>query len=66
MVCHNRGGEFVAILSGTDQNGVKGFENRLSEKMGAELSGDQIRRGHSLYKPGDSTDGFAQRATDSR
>ena len=66
IVCHNRGGEFVAILTGTDQNGVKGFENRLSEKMGVGFTGEQVKRGHSLYKPGDSTEGFAQRATQAR
>ena len=66
IVCHNRGGEFVAILSGTDQNGVKGFENRLSEKMGAALDGEGVKRGYSLYKPGESTEGFARRATESR
>lgn len=66
IVCHNRGGEFVAILSGTDQNGVKGFESRLNEKMGPALNGDGIRRGYSLYKPGDPTDGFARRATETR
>ena len=66
IVCHNRGGEFVAILSGTDQNGVKGFENRLSEKMGPALNETGVRRGYSLYKPGESTEGFARRAAESR
>jgi RecA-superfamily ATPases implicated in signal transduction len=66
IVCHNRGGEFVAILTGTDQNGVKGFENRLSEKMGSGITDSQVRRGYSLYEPGQSTEGFIQRATESR
>ncbi|MEO6260650.1 MAG: ATPase domain-containing protein [Thermoanaerobaculia bacterium] len=66
VVCHNRGGEFVAILTGVDQNGVKGFESRLSEKMGGAVSGDQVRKGYSLHKPGESTEGFVQRSTDSR
>ncbi|MEA2328037.1 MAG: circadian clock protein KaiC [Thermoanaerobaculia bacterium] len=63
VVCHNRAGEFVAILSGTDQNGIKGFENRLNEKLGKRLDPTRVRRGYSLYKPGDSTEGFTQKAT---
>ena len=61
IVCHNRNGEFVAILTGADQSGIKGFENRLSEKLGPRLS-PNVRRGYSLYAPGDSTEGFTQRA----
>lgn len=61
IVCHNRNGEFVAILTGADQSGIKGFENRLSEKLGNRLS-PNVRRGYSLYSPGDSTEGFTQRA----
>jgi KaiC/GvpD/RAD55 family RecA-like ATPase/DNA-binding response OmpR family regulator len=63
VVCHNRAGEFVAILSGTDQNGIKGFENRLNEKLGKRFDPKRIRRGYSLYNPGDSTEGFTQKAT---
>ena len=47
IVCHNRDGEFVAILPGTDQNGIKGFENRLNQKLGA--SADKVQKGYSLY-----------------
>jgi hypothetical protein len=47
IVCHNRNGEFVAILTGTDQNGVKGFENRLNEKLGERFG--RTQRGYSLY-----------------
>lgn len=47
IVCHNRNGEFVAILSGTDQNGVKGFESRLNEKLGTRIK--DVERGHRLY-----------------
>jgi KaiC/GvpD/RAD55 family RecA-like ATPase/DNA-binding response OmpR family regulator len=47
VVCHNRDGEFVAILTGTDQNGVKGFENRLNEKLGARF--DSARHGYRMY-----------------
>jgi len=47
IVCHNRNGEFVAILTGTDQNGLKGFENRLNEKLGTRLK--DTERGHTLY-----------------
>lgn len=52
ILCHNRNGEFVAILTGTDANGVKGFENRLSEKLGGRL--DRAQRGHQLYQPGET------------
>jgi GGDEF domain-containing protein len=62
IVCHNRHGEFVSILTGADESGVKGFESRLDEKMGNRLDPKQVRRGYSLYKPGDSTEGFANRA----
>ncbi len=61
IVCHNGGGEFVAILSGTDENGVKGFESRLHEKLGAQF--DAVRHGHWLYNPGDPIAGFIQKAT---
>ena len=47
IVCHNRDGEFVAILTGTDQNGVKGFENRLNEKLGTRLR--DTERGYQLH-----------------
>jgi KaiC/GvpD/RAD55 family RecA-like ATPase/DNA-binding response OmpR family regulator len=47
IVCHNRDGEFVAILTGTDQNGVKGFENRLNEKLGSRLQ--DTERGYQLH-----------------
>lgn len=52
ILCHNRNGEFVAILTGTDQNGVKGFENRLNEKLGDDLATDKVTRGYKLYQPG--------------
>ena len=54
ILCHNRNGEFVAILTGTDQNGVKGFENRLNEKLGSQIGGDRVTRGYKLYKPGEA------------
>jgi KaiC/GvpD/RAD55 family RecA-like ATPase/DNA-binding response OmpR family regulator len=66
VVCHNRAGEFVAILSGTDQNGVKGFETRLNEKLGRRLDANSVRRGYSLYQPGDSTEKFTEKATTSQ
>ncbi|MCU1349250.1 MAG: transcriptional regulator [Acidobacteria bacterium] len=62
IVCHNRNGEFVAILTGADQSGIKGFESRLTEKLGPRLSTNDVRRGYSLYAPGDPTEGFTQRA----
>ncbi|HEX7155193.1 MAG TPA: ATPase domain-containing protein [Thermoanaerobaculia bacterium] len=54
IICHNRNGEFVAILTGTDQNGIKGFENRLGEKLGPALDPSRVKRGYQLYRPGDS------------
>jgi KaiC/GvpD/RAD55 family RecA-like ATPase/DNA-binding response OmpR family regulator len=53
ILCHNRNGEFVAILTGTDANGVKGFENRLEEKLGNRIS--RSKRGHQLYRPGETS-----------
>jgi KaiC/GvpD/RAD55 family RecA-like ATPase/DNA-binding response OmpR family regulator len=50
ILCHNRNGEFVAILTGTDANGVKGFETRLTEKLGDRFA--RTQRGHRLYGPG--------------
>jgi len=57
ILCHNRGGEFVAILTGTDENGVKGFESRLDEKLGGKLA--SAKRGHTLYRPGEIPEGHA-------
>jgi KaiC/GvpD/RAD55 family RecA-like ATPase/DNA-binding response OmpR family regulator len=62
IVCHNRNGEFVAILTGADESGVKGFESRLDEKLGPRIDPKRVRRGFSLHKPGDATEGFANRA----
>lgn len=53
ILCHNRHGEFVAILTGTDANGVKGFENRIDEKLGRSLRA--ARRGYQLYQPGEGS-----------
>jgi KaiC/GvpD/RAD55 family RecA-like ATPase/DNA-binding response OmpR family regulator len=52
IVCHNRGGEFVCILTGTDQTGVKGFETRLSEKLGTRVGPDRVQQGYKLYPEG--------------
>ncbi|HJQ39790.1 MAG TPA: ATPase domain-containing protein [Thermoanaerobaculia bacterium] len=57
IICHNGNGEFVAILTGTDENGVKGFETRLNEKLGAKLA--NAKRGHTLYRPGEGPEGHA-------
>ena len=63
ILCHNRNGEFVAILTGADANGVKGFESRLDEKLGNKLTDrNRVRRGFQLYEPGQPTDGFTQKA----
>jgi KaiC/GvpD/RAD55 family RecA-like ATPase/GGDEF domain-containing protein len=50
VLCHNNGGEFVAILTGTDANGVKGFESRMAEKLGKPL--DVFQHGYALHEPG--------------
>jgi KaiC/GvpD/RAD55 family RecA-like ATPase/DNA-binding response OmpR family regulator len=52
IICHNRNGEFVAILTGTDANGVKGFESRINEKLGNRIN-NGVQRGHRLYQPGE-------------
>lgn len=62
IVCQNRSGEFVAILTGADQSGVKGFESRLNEKLGDRLDANRVRRGFTLHQPGEPTEGFMQRA----
>lgn len=56
-------GNHGSQLGGTDQNGLKGFENRLNEKLGNRLDPKRIRRGYSLYNPGDPTEGFTEKAT---
>ena len=63
ILCHNRRGEFVAILTGTDQDGIKAFESRLQQKLGKRLHPNRARRGYALYRPGDSIEGFAGCAT---
>lgn len=52
ILCHNRSGEFVAILTGTDKNGLRGFENRLNEKLGERVGSTRVQRGYELYQPG--------------
>jgi hypothetical protein len=47
IVCHNKGGEFVAILPATDESGVRGFETRLREKLGARF--ESAQRGYALH-----------------
>ncbi len=65
ILCRNANGEFVAILTGTDENGVKGFETRLSEKIGNMLSGPNVKRGYALHTPGQSIDDISSRALSS-
>ncbi|HEU5163495.1 MAG TPA: ATPase domain-containing protein [Thermoanaerobaculia bacterium] len=60
VLCHNGAGEFVAILTGTDENGVRGFESRLSEKLGKPL--ESFEHGYALHQPGQSTDDLPSRA----
>ncbi|HEV2721149.1 MAG TPA: ATPase domain-containing protein [Thermoanaerobaculia bacterium] len=52
IVCHNRDGEFVCILTGTDQSGVQGFESRLSARLGDRLQPERVRHGYKLYPEG--------------
>lgn len=49
IICHNRDGEFVALLTGTDQHGVRGFENRLADRLGDLLAPNRVQRGYELY-----------------
>ncbi|MGH9456304.1 MAG: ATPase domain-containing protein [Thermoanaerobaculia bacterium] len=60
VLCHNARGEFVAILTGTDENGVRGFEARMAEKLGRPI--EHFQRGWALHRPGESIDGLTERA----
>jgi PleD family two-component response regulator len=60
IICRNVRGEFVALLTGTDENGVRGFEARLREKLGNAF--DSAQHGFALYKPGESIDAFTEKA----
>ena len=62
VVCHNRNGEFVCILTGADESAVKGFESRMNEKIGDRLDPKRVKRGYSLHNPGESTEGLMARA----
>lgn len=62
ILCRNANGEFVAILTGTDEHGVKGFETRLQDKMGDLLARPEVKRGYALFNPGESTEGFTSKA----
>lgn len=63
ILCHNRDGEFVALLTGADQEGVKGFEARLDEKLGREM--EQVDRGYAIYQEGQPAASFIDRALQS-
>lgn len=60
IICRNTNGEFVALLTGTDENGVKGFEARLRERLGDSF--EQSKHGHALYTPGESIESFTNKA----
>src|SRR5207253_2553227 len=47
---------------GADESAVKGFESRVNEKLGERLDPNRVRRGYSLHKPGDATEGLMARA----
>lgn len=59
VLCRNSNGEFVAILPGADEGGVRGFQTRLREKIERF---DQLKHGYSVYAPGESIDDFRARA----
>jgi KaiC/GvpD/RAD55 family RecA-like ATPase/CheY-like chemotaxis protein len=58
VICRNSNGEFVTILPGADENGVRGFEARLREKS---VNLDAVPHGSSVYVPGESVDEFKKR-----
>lgn len=62
ILCHNRNGEFVAILTATDENGIRGFQARLNEKVGDAVKPENAHTGFSIFRPGEPTDGFTRRA----
>lgn len=59
ILCRNANGEFVALLAATDENGVKGFESRLRERIPTL---DQYTKGYALYTPGEPIENFTSRA----
>ena len=60
VLCRNANGEFVALLTGTDDNGVRGFEARLRDRLGEDF--EQMPHGSSVYVPGEPLDEFRRRA----
>ncbi|HXI11577.1 MAG TPA: hypothetical protein VNM92_02895 [Thermoanaerobaculia bacterium] len=64
ILCHNSNGEFVAILTGTDENGLKGFETRIEDRLGKQLADPKVKRGYALYRPGDPTQGSRRESSE--
>lgn len=60
ILCHNRNGEFVALLTGTDQNGVRGFESRLDDKLGQRVDKKHVHRGFKLFGAGGGSEAASQ------
>lgn len=60
ILCHNRNGEFVALLTGTDQNGIRGFESRLDDKLGKRVDKKHVHRGFKLYGAGEGNEASAR------
>jgi len=56
ILCHNRNGEFVALLTSTDQNGLRGFESRLDDKLGKRVGKKHVHRGFKLYGAGQGSE----------
>lgn len=62
ILCRNRNGEFVALLTGADESGVRGFETRLEEKLGLDLQSGNVSHGYTVYRPGEPIEDFTGRA----
>ena len=61
VLCQNANGEFIAILTGIDESGIRGFETRLDEKLGSTLRQGSVRRGYSVLRPGEPFPGLSSR-----
>lgn len=56
ILCYNAEGEFIALLTGADEQGVRGFQSRLDEKLGPFLREGKVRRGFRMCRPGERVD----------
>ena len=60
ILCYNAGGEFIAILTGANDSGVRGFEARIDKKLGDLLR--DARRGFAVHRAGEPTENYASKA----